>query len=207
MEYEVIIAPVAHSSKAVYRLLSEILDPNNKDKAENLIQNGGVIAQNLNLKAANKLAEQLRKSGARARVNQMKTEESHQQFLVRLMASGKNETVVIKLVHELTKLGLKEAKKIVDELGVVTKNLSEREAENIRKKLEAAGASVRIEEMSSSPDHEPEPQTDLEDTNTLYGKLADKDGQPLIEFTVTLREENIRKWLTYIQSDARKEEK
>lgn len=208
MEYQVIMLPVAHNNKVVFRLLLKFLGPNNEDKVERLIKNGGTILQHLDQKAANSLAAQFRKSGAHVRVSQMKTEESHQQFLVRLLALGKNEIGVIKLVHDLTKLSLKEAKEIVNRLGVVVKNISKKEAENIRKMLEAAGAKVQIEEMSSSePDHEPEPQPDLEDSNTVYGKLTDKDGQPLIEFSITLREENIRKWLAFIQSGTRKEEK
>lgn len=206
MEYQVVLAPVVHNNRAVFRVLLKFLGPNNTDKAEKLIQNGGIIVQHLNQKAANNIAEQLRKSGARIEVSQMKTKESHQQFLVRLLSEGRNEPRVIKLVIELTNLGLKEAKEIVDRLGVVAKNLSENEAKKIKKTLESAGAGVKIEEMSSSgPDHESEPQPDLEDSNTVYGKLTDKDGQPLIEFSVTLREENIRKWLAFIQPDAKKE--
>lgn len=88
--------------------------------------------------------------GAKAKVVRMKSENSNERFLIRLLSAGENEAKVIKVIRDLTKLSLKEAREIVNKLGVVTENLSKKEAENISKKLEAAGAKVRIEEMPSA---------------------------------------------------------
>jgi large subunit ribosomal protein L7/L12 len=51
---------------------------------------------------------------------------------------------VIKEIRTLTGLGLKEAKAVVDEALPVKEKVSKEEAENIRKVLEAAGATVQV---------------------------------------------------------------
>ncbi len=52
---------------------------------------------------------------------------------------------VIKVVKEITGLGLKESKEIVDNVPkAVKEGVSESEAEEIKKKLEEAGASVEV---------------------------------------------------------------
>ena len=52
--------------------------------------------------------------------------------------------VVIKVVREITGLGLKESKDIVDNNGVVKENISVDEANEIKSKLEEAGAEVEV---------------------------------------------------------------
>mgnify|MGYP004586666245 FL=1 len=51
---------------------------------------------------------------------------------------------VIKVVKEITGLGLKESKDIVDNNGVVKENISTDEANEIKTKLEEAGATVEV---------------------------------------------------------------
>ena len=51
---------------------------------------------------------------------------------------------MIKVVKDITGLGLKEAKDIVDANGVVKENISVAEAEEIKAKLEAEGAKVTL---------------------------------------------------------------
>ncbi len=67
------------------------------------------------------------------------------EFDVILTSVGDKKIQVIKEVRAITNLGLKEAKALVDNLPApVKEGVSKEEAEEIKKKLEAAGASVEI---------------------------------------------------------------
>ena len=57
---------------------------------------------------------------------------------------GAAKVNVIKVVREVTGLGLKESKDIVDQNGAVKENISMDEANEIKAKLEEAGATVEI---------------------------------------------------------------
>ncbi len=71
--------------------------------------------------------------------------EEKTEFDVELTEIGPNKLNVIKVVRELTGLGLKEAKDLVEAAPKVLKEgVSKEEAENIRKKLEEVGAKVTI---------------------------------------------------------------
>ena len=62
-----------------------------------------------------------------------------------LVGAGETKMAVIKAVKEITGLGLKESKEIVDGCPkAVKEGVSESEAEEIKKKLEEAGASVEV---------------------------------------------------------------
>ena len=61
-----------------------------------------------------------------------------------LTDAGAAKVNVIKVVRELTGLGLKESKDIVDANGVVKENISKDEANEIKAKLEEAGATVEF---------------------------------------------------------------
>lgn len=61
-----------------------------------------------------------------------------------LKDAGAQKLQVIKVIREATGLGLKEAKDIADNGGAVKENISKDEAEEIKAKLEEAGASVEI---------------------------------------------------------------
>ena len=62
-----------------------------------------------------------------------------------LASAGANKIAVLKLVREITGLGLKEAKDLVDNAPKpVKEGLKKPEAEELKKKLEEAGASVEI---------------------------------------------------------------
>ena len=72
-------------------------------------------------------------------------EEEKTEFDVILAEAGATKMQVIKLVKEITGLGLKEAKAIVDGAPkAVKEKVSKAEAEDIKKKLEEAGAKVEI---------------------------------------------------------------
>lgn len=69
--------------------------------------------------------------------------EEKDEFTVELTAAGDNKINVIKVVREVTGLGLKEAKDIVDGAPkAIKENLPKAEAEELKKKLEEAGGTV-----------------------------------------------------------------
>jgi large subunit ribosomal protein L7/L12 len=79
-------------------------------------------------------------AGAGAAAVEEKTE-----FDVVLMAAGDKKIQVIKVVRELTGLGLKEAKDLVDGAPKpVKEKIAKAEAEDMKKKLEEQGASVQV---------------------------------------------------------------
>jgi large subunit ribosomal protein L7/L12 len=69
----------------------------------------------------------------------------HTEFKVVLTGSGDKKIQVIKVVRELTGLGLKEAKDLVDGAPKpVKEGIAKAEAEEVKKKLEEAGGSVEL---------------------------------------------------------------
>ena len=71
--------------------------------------------------------------------------EEKDEFDVELVSAGASKVKVIKVVREITGLGLKEAKALVDEAPkVVKEGVSKAEAEEIKAKLEAEGAEVNM---------------------------------------------------------------
>ena len=71
--------------------------------------------------------------------------EEQTEFNVELTEVGPNKVKVIKVVREVTGLGLKEAKEVVDGAPKVLKEgVSKEEAEDIQKKLDAEGAKVTL---------------------------------------------------------------
>ncbi|MGI6492754.1 MAG: 50S ribosomal protein L7/L12 [Peptococcaceae bacterium] len=71
--------------------------------------------------------------------------EEQTEFDVILTAAGDKKVSVIKVVREITALGLKEAKELVDGAPKpVKEKISKEEAEAIKTKLEEAGASVEL---------------------------------------------------------------
>jgi large subunit ribosomal protein L7/L12 len=72
-------------------------------------------------------------------------EEEKTEFDVILTAAGEKKIQVIKVVRELTGLGLKEAKAVVDEAPKpVKEKVAKAEAEDMKKKLEEVGATVEV---------------------------------------------------------------
>ena len=63
---------------------------------------------------------------------------------VTLTNAGATKIPVIKVIRDITGLGLKEAKDIADNGGAVKEKISKEEAEEIKAKLEEAGATVEI---------------------------------------------------------------
>ena len=71
--------------------------------------------------------------------------EEKDEFDVELVSAGASKVKVIKVVREITGLGLKEAKELVDGAPkVVKEGVSKAEAEEIKAKLEGEGAEVNL---------------------------------------------------------------
>ena len=71
--------------------------------------------------------------------------EEQSEFNVELTSFGANKVAVIKAVREATGLGLKEAKDMVESAPAVIKEAATKEeGEELKKKLEAAGATVTL---------------------------------------------------------------
>ena len=121
-----------------------------KDFAEQLV--------NLTVKEVNELAEILKEeygiepaaaavavAGSAAGGGDAAGGEEKSEFDVILKAAGGSKLAVVKLVKELTGLGLKEAKDLVEGAPkAVKEGVSKDEAEQIKAKLEEAGATVEV---------------------------------------------------------------
>jgi len=71
-------------------------------------------------------------------------EDEKTSFDVVLTSAGASKIAVIKVIREITGLGLKEGKDLADNGGEVKKGVSKDEANEIKAKLEEAGATVEI---------------------------------------------------------------
>ena len=121
-----------------------------KDFAEQLV--------NLTVKEVNELADILKEeygiepaaaavavAGGAAGGGEAEAAEEKSEFDVILTAAGGSKWAVVKLVKELTGLGLKDAKEIVDSAPkAVKEGVAKDEAEGIKKSLEEAGAEVEL---------------------------------------------------------------
>ncbi len=73
-------------------------------------------------------------------------EEEQSEFSVQLQEIGPNKINVIKAVREVTTLGLKEAKELVESAPTLVKEaVAKDEAEQVKEKLEGAGATVAVQ--------------------------------------------------------------
>ena len=70
--------------------------------------------------------------------------EEQTEFTVSIKGDGDKKLNVIKEVRAITDRGIKEAKDLVENAGVVKEGVSKDEAEDIKAKLEAAGATVEV---------------------------------------------------------------
>ena len=70
--------------------------------------------------------------------------EEQTEYSIILKDGGPKKIQVIKAVREVTSLGLKEAKDMVDAGGVIKEGISKAEAEELKKKLEEQGATVEM---------------------------------------------------------------
>lgn len=71
-------------------------------------------------------------------------DEEKSSFTVVLTSAGAQKIAVIKVIREITGLGLGEAKALADNGGELKKDVKKDEAEKIKADLEAAGASIEL---------------------------------------------------------------
>ena len=71
-------------------------------------------------------------------------EEGPSTVTLNLASAGANKIAVIKLVREITGLGLKEAKEVADNGGTVKEKVSADEAAELKAKFEEAGATIEL---------------------------------------------------------------
>ena len=83
-------------------------------------------------------------SAAVAAAGPAEAAEEQSEFNVVMTSFGEKKVAVIKAVRGATGLGLKEAKDLVEALGMVKEGADKAEAEELKKLLEEAGASVEI---------------------------------------------------------------
>ncbi|WP_372948307.1 50S ribosomal protein L7/L12 [Mariniphaga sp.] len=84
-------------------------------------------------------------AGPAAGGDESETAAEQTEFDVILKAAGQSKLAVVKLVKELTGLGLKEAKAVVDEAPkAIKEKISKDEAEALKNQLEEAGAEVEV---------------------------------------------------------------
>jgi large subunit ribosomal protein L7/L12 len=83
-------------------------------------------------------------SAAVAAAGPAEAAEEQTEFDVVMTSFGEKKVAVIKAVRGATGLGLKEAKDLVEALGVLKEGVDKAEAEALKKTLEEAGASVEI---------------------------------------------------------------
>ncbi len=83
-------------------------------------------------------------AGGAAPAGEAAAEEEQTEFDVVLKDFGANKIAVIKEVRAITGLGLKEAKALVEEGGAVKEGASKEEADEMKTKLEAAGATIEL---------------------------------------------------------------
>ena len=94
---------------------------------------------NLTVKEVNELAQILKDEYG------IEPAEEKTSFDVVLKAAGANKLAIVKLVKELTGLGLKEAKDLVDGApNNIKEGLAKADAEALKKQLEEAGAEVEL---------------------------------------------------------------
>ncbi len=111
---------------------------------------------NLTVKEVNELAEILKEEygiepaaavavAAPGAAAEGAAQEEQTEFDVILKAPGQSKLAVVKLVKELTSLGLKESKELVDSAPkAIKEGISKEEAEALKTQLEAAGAEVEV---------------------------------------------------------------
>jgi large subunit ribosomal protein L7/L12 len=100
---------------------------------------------NLTVKEVNELAEILKTEYGIEPAAGAPAAEEKTNFDVVLKAAGASKLAVVKLVKELTGLGLKEAKELVDGApSNIKEGLPKAEAEGLKKQLEEAGAEVEL---------------------------------------------------------------
>jgi ribosomal protein L7/L12/peptidoglycan hydrolase-like protein with peptidoglycan-binding domain len=161
--------PVSVSNQARVTIhLRRVLGQGAGNTIQNLVKNGGIVRDNLTKAQADRMAVQLRNLGALAEVSPMEKNQVKEGYRLFFIDAGSNKLQVIKEVNTLTRLGLKESKTLVDNLGEVGIYKTRKEAEQVKKVLTAVGAKMSIEKLGGVA---PEPDTPLPQPDTDAGNV------------------------------------
>ena len=118
----------------------DIMEKIEKLSAIDLAELVKVLEEKFDVSAAAPIAV----AGAPA-TGQAEAGEEQSSFNVELTEAGSNKIAVIKVVREITQKGLKDAKDLVDGAPkVIKEGVSKEEAEELKKKIEEAGAKVTL---------------------------------------------------------------
>jgi len=157
MKYLIQILPVTENINKVRRVLVEIVGHKSEEKISNLIRHGGILKENLTQGEAGKIASKLMQIFLNYKVLQM-PEDEFDTYRVTIIHPGSRKLNVIRKVKDITELGLKDAKDLVDNLGEVGIYKNRKEADHVKEILTLAGAKVSIEILSGLiTDPEPMP--------------------------------------------------
>ena len=136
-------APIQSSKESEYHTMSkveEILEQIGSLTVLEAAELKDMMEEKFGVSAAAPVAMAVAGGGGAAPAEEEKTD-----FDVVLAAVGDKKIQVIKVVREVTSLGLKEAKDLVDNApGTVREGVAKEEAEEIKSKLEAQGATVEL---------------------------------------------------------------
>ena len=158
--FDVVLSAVGANKLAVIKLIKEITGLG-LGESKAIADNGGVIKEKV---AANEANEMKAKFEIKELVDAMKEaygvdpsavavaaapaaeakEEGPSAFDVVLSAVGANKLAVIKLIKEITGLGLGESKAIADNGGVIKEKVAANEANEMKAKFEEAGATIEL---------------------------------------------------------------
>ncbi|MGM8898924.1 MULTISPECIES: ribosomal protein L7/L12 [unclassified Psychrobacter] len=180
------------AQKPVTDVLKVMLGPDAIDKINQLLDVGGFVLGGLNEQAADVFATKLREAGATVSIELSNT--TLELFRVRLLSFGEQKLQVIKQVREITGLGLKEAKTLVESNGVVKDNLDKPSAIKVHQRLSSVGATVVIEAMSGSDNGEDpkKPKPAKDDNYLVTGKVSLANGKPASGVLIRAYDKDLR---------------
>lgn len=169
----------------VKTIIMRILGPDSSNKANDLIENGGTVIKGLNEEAANHLVSQLREAGAEVEMFPLEDDqvEKQQLFRVVFVSFGEKKLHVIKEIRQITGLGLKESKELVENLGIIADGVSEKVALKTKAKLESVGASVNLESIGGPS---------KVDQFIVHGKIKLSNGEPAGGILVRAYDQDLR---------------
>lgn len=141
------------------------------------------------------MAGQLRSLGAVVEVSKINIKHKKEGFEVTLISVGSSTLQIVKKIREITGLGLKDSKILVDNFGVVGIYKSSREANAVKEILESVGAKVRITKFgNTNSDEEPaEPKKPKEDGFFIVlGQIPLSNQRPAEAFIVRVFDRDMR---------------
>ncbi len=203
MKYLIRVSPVTEQIGTVREAYLRLLGLENKSKVHKLINNGGILLDNLTKNEVTIIASDLMALLAVSyEIKEMESFDpgndsgiSTYTYQVKIIDSGTAKLAVIKAVNEISGLGLKESKKLVENLGVIGIYKTRKEAEQVKRILTAAGATIRIEKLgSSTPKPEPtDPEISSEDNVfVVFGQVLLANQQPVTGLKVVAFDRDLR---------------